>query len=99
MALGLCILYCMMHFQADRKCDCASGTCMAEDMYIEQLNDVIRHSTPKAGVAGFFAESIQGVGGTVQYPHNFLKRAFDIIHEKGGLCISDEVCMSLIDAM
>merc|ERR1712038_993964 len=60
-------------------------------MYIEQLHDVIRHSTPKAGVAAFFAESIQGVGGTVQYPKGFLQRAFEAVREKGGLCVSDEV--------
>lgn len=78
--------------QADRECPCPEGEgCFAEEMYLEQLNDVIRHSCPKAGVAGFFAESIQGVGGTVQYPKNFLKRAFAAVREKGGLCVSDEV--------
>ena len=27
----------------------------------------------------------------MQYPRGYLKRAFDAIHEKGGVCISDEV--------
>ena len=36
-------------------------------------------------------ESIQGVGGTVQYPHHFLKRAFKTVQDNGGVCISDEV--------
>jgi len=70
--------------------DCAEDQ-YAEDMYVEQLRDVIRHCTPKTGIAGFFAESIQGVGGTVQYPMNYLKRAFEIVRENGGLCLSDEV--------
>ena len=33
----------------------------------------------------------QGVGGAVQYPKNYLKRAFDKVRGKGGLCIADEV--------
>ena len=41
--------------QTDRPCSCAAGQCHAEDMYIEQFNDVLRHSCPKSGVAGFFA--------------------------------------------
>ena len=60
-------------------------------MYLEQFDDVIKHSMPKAGLAAFFAESIQGVGGTVQFPRGFLKRAFDMVRAKGGLCVSDEV--------
>lgn len=42
-------------------------------------------------VAGLFAESIQGVGGSVQFPKGYLKRAFDRVRELGGVCISDEV--------
>ena len=32
---------------------------MACDQYIDQLEDVLKHCTPKAGMAGFIAESIQ----------------------------------------
>jgi len=77
--------------QTDRPCDCSPGSCMACDMYIDQLNDVLLHSTPKAGVAGFVAEAIQGVGGTVQYPKDYIRRAFELVRSKGGVCISDEV--------
>ncbi len=38
--------------------------------------------------------SFQGVGGSVQYPKNFLKRAYDLVREKGGICIADEVRLS-----
>ena len=34
--------------------------CMAGDNYVEQIEDVLRHCVAKKGVAGFFAESIQG---------------------------------------
>merc|ERR1712055_342396 len=60
--------------------------------YLNQLEEVVRYSLPKGNsLAGFFAESIQGVGGTVQYPRGYLKRAFERVREQGGVCISDEV--------
>ena len=37
----------------------------------------------------------QGVGGSVQYPKQFLKKAYEAVHEKGGVCIADEVCQIL----
>ncbi|KAI8504599.1 alanine--glyoxylate aminotransferase 2 [Branchiostoma belcheri] len=76
--------------QTDRSCSCAAGECMAKDMYLEQLHEVLRYSTGKR-VAGFFAEAVQGVGGAVQYPKGFLKEAFAMIRERGGICIADEV--------
>lgn len=56
------------------------------------LFKLVKYSLPKGkSVAAFFAESIQGVGGTVQYPKGYLKRAFERTRELGGVCISDEV--------
>lgn len=45
-----------------------------------------------------FAESIQGVGGAIQYTKNYLKKAQELIHANGGLYIADEVnfCIYLI---
>lgn len=41
---------------------------------------------------------IQGVGGAVQYPKNYLKEAYKLVREHGGICIADEVkCSCLID--
>jgi len=37
--------------------------------------------------------SLQGVGGTVQYPKGYLKKAYEIVRENGGLYISDEVIL------
>ncbi|XP_032941453.1 alanine--glyoxylate aminotransferase 2, mitochondrial isoform X5 [Catharus ustulatus] len=37
------------------------------------------------------AAVLKGVNGAVQYPRNFLKEAYQLIRERGGLCISDEV--------
>ncbi|XP_078606938.1 alanine--glyoxylate aminotransferase 2, mitochondrial-like [Branchiostoma floridae x Branchiostoma japonicum] len=76
--------------QTDRSCSCAAGECMAKDMYLEQLHEVLRYSTGKK-VAGFWAEPVQGVGGAVQYPKGFLKEAYAMVRERGGICIADEV--------
>eukprot|EP00794_Sanderia_malayensis_P018972 gene18972-20879_t len=76
--------------QADRDCNCSPGECLACDRYIDQLQEVLDYQVPSK-IAGFFAEPIQGVGGTVQYPKQYLKRAYEKIREKGGICIADEV--------
>lgn len=34
---------------------------------------------------------LQGVNGFVQYPKGFLKEAFELVRERGGVCIADEV--------
>ncbi|XP_041375201.1 alanine--glyoxylate aminotransferase 2, mitochondrial-like [Gigantopelta aegis] len=77
--------------QTDRPCSCAEGQCEAKDKYLEQLMDTFRFSMPKDKLGAFFIESIQGVGGTVQFPKGFVKDAFDLVRSKGGVCISDEV--------
>ena len=58
--------------------------------YAADIKDLIAFSTPGA-VAGFFAESIQGVGGAVVYPDGFLKAAYEHVRQAGGVCIADEV--------
>ena len=47
---------------------------------------------PKGGkLAAFFAESIQGVGGTVQFPRDYIKKTVELIRSSGGLYVADEV--------
>ena len=58
--------------------------------YAAEIQDVIDYATP-GKVAGFFAESIQGVGGVVVFPDGYLKEAYRIVREAGGICIADEV--------
>lgn len=33
----------------------------------------------------------QGVGGAVQYPKNYMKETYQLVRERGGVCIADEV--------
>ncbi|CAO1403837.1 unnamed protein product [Diamesa tonsa] len=77
--------------QTTRECNCSSGKCDAGDNYINQLEQEFKYSLPKGRCAAMFAESMQGVGGTVQFPKNYLKQAVDLVHANGGLFISDEV--------
>ena len=59
---------------------------------MDQVKDVLIHSAPKGGkVAAFFAESIQGVGGAVQFPREFIKKTAEIVRSNGGLYVADEV--------
>uniref|UniRef100_A0A8C7YRV3 Alanine--glyoxylate aminotransferase 2, mitochondrial n=1 Tax=Oryzias sinensis TaxID=183150 RepID=A0A8C7YRV3_9TELE len=76
--------------QTIRDCSCAQGHCKANELYIEQLRETLATSVPTR-IAGFFAEPIQGVGGAVQYPRDFLKEAYRLVRERGGICIADEV--------
>ena len=64
-----------------------------EEIATQSANDIrelIRYSTP-GKVAAFIAESIQGVGGTTHGAPNYLREAYAVIREHGGLCIADEV--------
>ncbi|CAL8279111.1 unnamed protein product [Merluccius merluccius] len=76
--------------QTTRTCDCLQGQCMANDQYISQLKETFATSLPSQ-IAGFFAEPIQGMGGAVQYPKDYLKQAYKMVRERGGVCVSDEV--------
>nr|XP_033788810.1 alanine--glyoxylate aminotransferase 2, mitochondrial [Geotrypetes seraphini] len=76
--------------QTTQKCSCSPDCCQAKDRYIEQLKEMLNTCVPKR-IAGFIAEPIQGLGGVVQYPKEFLKEAYQIIRERGGVCIADEV--------
>ena len=56
----------------------------------EDIRDVIRYSTP-GKVAAFISEPIQGAGGVTHGAPNYLKEAYAITREYGGVCIADEV--------
>jgi alanine-glyoxylate transaminase/(R)-3-amino-2-methylpropionate-pyruvate transaminase len=62
----------------------------AGEHYAADVKSLIDHAT-SGQVAGFIAESVQGVGGCVVFPENYLKHAYEHVREAGGLCIADEV--------
>lgn len=58
--------------------------------YANDVKELIEFSTP-GRIAGYIAESIQGVGGAVVFPDGYLKQAYEIVRSHGGVCIADEV--------
>jgi alanine-glyoxylate transaminase/(R)-3-amino-2-methylpropionate-pyruvate transaminase len=58
--------------------------------YAADVKNLLDHATP-GQVAGFVAESIQGVGGCVVFPDGYLKHAYEHVRAAGGVCIADEV--------
>uniref|UniRef100_A0A914DEX1 Alanine--glyoxylate aminotransferase 2, mitochondrial n=1 Tax=Acrobeloides nanus TaxID=290746 RepID=A0A914DEX1_9BILA len=75
-----------------RDCHCLGDDCQASRKYFKDFEDVLNYDFPAStGPAAFLVESIQGVGGTVQFPKGFLQKAFKAVQKREGLCISDEV--------
>lgn len=75
--------------------DCFRGTWAYDDLkagekYAEDVRDLIQTATC-GRVAGFIAEPIQGVGGTIELPPGYLQSVYATVRAAGGLCISDEV--------
>ena len=58
--------------------------------YADDVKELIDFATP-GKVAGFIAESIQGVGGFVEFPQGYLKQTYEYVRAAGGVCIADEV--------
>lgn len=58
--------------------------------YADDVKNLIQFGT-SGQVAGFIAESIQGVGGSVVFPDGYLRHAYAHVRAAGGICIADEV--------
>jgi len=65
--------------------DPAAGTKYADD-----VKSVIDFAT-SGQIAGYIAESIQGVGGFVVFPDGYLEQTYAHVRAAGGVCIADEV--------
>ncbi|KAF8822739.1 putative Alanine--glyoxylate aminotransferase 2-like protein 1, partial [Cardiosporidium cionae] len=62
----------------------------AANFYANEVHEVIQTCTP-GKIAGFFAESIQGVNGVTNFPPGYLKQVYEIVRQHGGVCMADEV--------
>jgi alanine-glyoxylate transaminase/(R)-3-amino-2-methylpropionate-pyruvate transaminase len=58
--------------------------------YADDVKELIDYASP-GKIAGFIAESIQGVGGFVEFPQGYLKQTYEYVRAAGGVCIADEV--------
>lgn len=64
----------------------------AGEQYAEDVSQAIETLVHKGrDVAAFIAESILSCGGQIMLPEGYLKACYDRIHNRGGLCIADEV--------
>ena len=80
--------------QAARTCDCiSSNQCTASDMYVDEFQSVLDSSiSHRTGhLAAFIFEPIQGVGGVVQFPKHYVRGVCELVRNRGGLVIADEV--------
>jgi alanine-glyoxylate transaminase / (R)-3-amino-2-methylpropionate-pyruvate transaminase len=62
----------------------------AAKKYADDVKNLIDYATP-GKLAAFIAESIQGVGGFVEFPQGYLKGVYEHVRAAGGVCIADEV--------
>jgi 4-aminobutyrate aminotransferase-like enzyme/Ser/Thr protein kinase RdoA (MazF antagonist) len=61
-------------------------------LYANHITDEIQIIKSKGrNVAAFIAESIVSCGGQIVLPEGYLKKAYEIVRQNGGLCIADEV--------
>jgi alanine-glyoxylate transaminase / (R)-3-amino-2-methylpropionate-pyruvate transaminase len=58
--------------------------------FAADVKQLIDFATP-GRIAGFIAESIQGVGGCVVFPDGYLESVYGHVRSAGGVCIADEV--------
>ena len=62
------------------------------DQYLQEVQQAISTIRSKElKVSAFVAEAIMGCGGQIFMPQGFLKAAFALVKNAGGLCIVDEV--------
>jgi len=62
----------------------------AAKKYSDDVKNLIDYATP-GKIAAFISESIQGVGGFVEFPQGYLKNVYEHVRAAGGVCIADEV--------
>src|SRR2546423_1697107 len=58
--------------------------------YAADVKDLLNFAT-SGQIAAFIAESIQGVGGCIVFPDDYLKHVYEHVRAAGGVCIADEV--------
>lgn len=60
------------------------------EKYVKELEDTITYNTP-GSIGAFIFEQIQGYGGIMPMPDDYIPQAAKVVCEAGGLVIADEV--------
>jgi len=64
----------------------------AGKLYAKSIENAIENIENQGrNVAGFICESILSCGGQIVLPPNYLKTAYELVRQSGGVCIADEV--------
>ncbi len=64
----------------------------AGEFYSRSVSEKVAAIQARGGqLAAFFAEGIMGCGGQMPLPAEYLKRAYRVARDAGGLCVADEV--------
>ncbi|MCC8360615.1 aminotransferase class III-fold pyridoxal phosphate-dependent enzyme [Salinimicrobium sediminilitoris] len=64
----------------------------AGEKYASHVRELVQQLRDKGlKPAAFIAESIISCAGQIELPDNFLKEAYEVVRDAGGLCIADEV--------
>ena len=62
------------------------------EAYVAAVAETIAEIENSGGqLGGFIAESVYGNAGGIPLPPGYLRGVYDLVHERGGLCIADEV--------
>lgn len=59
--------------------------------YVESVRAACEAAAANGGVAAFVAEPLLGNAGAISPPPGYLKQAYAVVREHGGLCIADEI--------
>ena len=61
------------------------------EKFAAEIIPILERENFGANTAAFICESVPGVAGQIVFPPEYLKNAFNHVHEFGALCIADEV--------
>ncbi len=71
---------------------CRSFDAVAGEFYAQSVaKKIAAIQAGGAQLSAFFAEGIMGCGGQMPLPDDYLRRAYALAREAGGVCIADEV--------
>jgi 4-aminobutyrate aminotransferase-like enzyme len=59
--------------------------------YVASVHAQIEKAAANNGLAAFISEPLLGNQGAVEPPPGYLKAAYEVVREHGGLCIADEI--------
>jgi ethanolamine-phosphate phospho-lyase len=82
---------CPDSYRGKHRLDIDSGSSSSEEvgaLYAQEIQEIVERT---GGVGTFIAESVVGCGGQIILPDGYLRRCYEYVRRRGGVCIADEV--------